>query len=100
MHHLTRCCQHRRRTVVVKRERLRYVIAGATAVADLGRAAYRVGLPASGNAGLGVEVGWLTGNGRLIVLQFRFPAGTADTQVEALVPKLVTLARQIDQSSL
>src|SRR5437870_849634 len=32
VHHLTRCCQHRRRTVVVKRERLRYVIAGATAV--------------------------------------------------------------------
>jgi hypothetical protein len=74
---------------------------GATAVPGIGKIAYSALLPAlGGEAGPAVEVGWLSGDGRLISLQYRFPAGTADADVAAFTPKLVELAKKIDQSSL
>ena len=74
---------------------------GAVAVPDLGRIGYRRPVPAlSGDSGPGVEVGWLAGNGRLIMLQFRFAPKATDADVAALTPKLIALARFIDESSL
>jgi len=72
---------------------------GATVLSDLGKLGYSRPVPASGDAGPGVEVGWLSGNQRLMVLRYRGPAGTAPGDVTALGPKLVDLAKKVDQAS-
>ena len=72
---------------------------GSTAVANLGRVAYSAVLPAGASSGPVVEVGWLAGNGRLIVLRFRFPTGAAAGDATALAPKLAELGKKIDLSS-
>jgi len=72
----------------------------ATAVPDLGKLGYSVVRPATGGAGPAVEVGWLSGNQRLIVLRLRTAAGTGQDQARDLVPKLVVLARTIDVTSV
>ncbi len=73
---------------------------GATAIGDLGKIGYSRTAPATADVGPSVEVGWLAGNGRLIVLRCRLAtSGTAD-DAAALVPKLVTLARKIDLTSI
>src|SRR5262245_31343876 len=38
---------------------------GATRIADLGRIGYRIGVPAAGTGGPGIELGWLSTYGRL-----------------------------------
>jgi hypothetical protein len=75
----------------------------STAVPELGRAAYQLVLAAAtasdGTAsGPGMEVGWLSASSRLLLLRFTHPAGVADTDVAAFAPKLVALARQIEQA--
>lgn len=72
---------------------------GATAVADLGKVGYSAPAPPLGAAGPGVEVGWLSVNGRLIVLRYRLPSGAAPEMVAALTPKLVLLAMEVDAGS-
>jgi hypothetical protein len=73
---------------------------GAAKVKDLGVTAYQRALPPAGGAGPAAEVGWLTGNGRLLTLRFTLPAGADERAGAAALPKLVALARIIDQSSL
>jgi hypothetical protein len=77
---------------------------GSTAVADLGKLGYSRALPASATGtatgtGPGAEVGWLSGNQRLMVLRYRTPPGTPAGDATAVIPKLVTLARKVDQAS-
>lgn len=72
----------------------------ATPVSALGRTAYSRTVPASGGAGPGVEVGWLSGNGRLILLRYRCAPGTAAADLAALTPKIVDLGKDIDRSSV
>jgi hypothetical protein len=69
-------------------------------VTDLGKVGYSVPVAATKDAGPGLEVGWLSGNQRLIVLRYRSPSGTAAGDLTALLPKLVDLARKIDQTSV
>ncbi|MEN3306539.1 MAG: hypothetical protein V7603_2741 [Micromonosporaceae bacterium] len=76
------------------------VPAGAAAVADLGKSGYSATVPPAAGAGPGVEVGWLSGNQRLITLRLRTPAGSTTAGTAALLPKLVTLARQIDMTTV
>jgi hypothetical protein len=73
---------------------------GATVLSDLGKLGYTRTLPAAGGAGPGAEVGWLSGNQRLMVLKYRSRSGTAAGDVSALVPKLVELAKKVDQASV
>src|SRR6266511_2361922 len=61
---------------------------GATPVAELGKVAYSVPAEAGDGAGPGVEVGWLTGDRRLIVLRCRLAGGTATEMATGLTPKL------------
>jgi hypothetical protein len=75
----------------------------SSVVPDLGRSAYQVGLAAvtasDGTAsGPGVEVGWLSASSRLLVLRYTHAAGVVETDIAALPPKLVALARQIEQA--
>ncbi|GAA5181580.1 hypothetical protein GCM10023322_16580 [Rugosimonospora acidiphila] len=69
---------------------------GSSSVNELGKVAYSVAVPAGNGAGPGLEVGWLSGNQRLIVLRYQSPNGTAAGDLNALLPKLITLAKQID----
>ena len=73
---------------------------GATVLSDLGKLGYSRSLPASGGAGPGAEVGWLSGNQRLMVLRYRSATGTAAGDANAILPKLVTLAKKVDQASV
>jgi hypothetical protein len=73
---------------------------GATAVADLGKVGYSTLTSPGDLAGPGVEVGWLAGNGRLIVLRYRLATNAAAELAAAARPKVVALAMEIDISSL
>jgi len=73
---------------------------GGAAVKGLGKAAYRQIRGAGGSAGPGVEVGWLTADARLIVLRYTFAPGEPKSAAEALGPKLVDLAKEINQTSV
>lgn len=70
---------------------------GSTEVAGLGRRGYQLVSPAKAGAGPVVEVGWLTGDARLLFLRLTLPAGG---DAAAAAPKLVELAKEIDKSSL
>jgi hypothetical protein len=72
---------------------------GAATVSGLGKIAYSVSVPAGGGAGPGVEVGWLSGNQRLIILRYRSPGATASGDANAILPKVVDLAKAIDLTS-
>jgi hypothetical protein len=65
-------------------------------VPGLGRVAYQLALPAAAGGGPGLEVCWLSGSKRLVVLRYFFPAGATDADVAALLPKLVALAHTAD----
>lgn len=70
---------------------------GSTAVAGVGKVAYQIVTPAKAPNGAVVEVGWLTGDARLMFLRWALPPA-ADPAAEA--PKLVALAKELDKSSL
>lgn len=72
----------------------------AVAVPGVGRAAFAVQIVSTGDAGPGVEIGWLAGNGRLLVLRYRLALAATPDQVDALPPKMIELARAIDRSSV
>lgn len=72
----------------------------ATPVDGLGAAAYQQQTPATEGAAPAVEVGWLAGNKRIIQLTVHLAPGTTDDKAAALQPKLVSLAKLIDLSSL
>jgi hypothetical protein len=72
----------------------------AKAVKGLGVAAYQVTIGASQGQGPGVEVGWLSGDNRLITLRFTFAAGADQAAVAALPGKLVELAKKVDLTSV
>ncbi len=71
---------------------------GSASVSGLGKVAYSSSVAAGGGAGPGLEVGWLSGNQRLITLRYRSTDGTPSGAVNGLLSKLVALAKQIDLS--
>jgi hypothetical protein len=73
---------------------------GSAAVTALGKAGYSAVVPAGAGAGPGVEIGWIAGNGRLLVLRYRPAPAAASGEVAALAPKLVALAKRIDQAGV
>lgn len=70
---------------------------GAKAVAGLGRIAFQQTRPAAKGRGPYVEVGWLAGNARLLVLKVTLPVG-GDAAV--LTPEVVELAKEIDRAGV
>ncbi len=73
---------------------------GATRIANLGRIAYRVGFPAARGGGPGIEVGWLSTYGRLMVIRYTFPTGATSAQINELTPKVVALAKRIEETEV
>jgi len=72
---------------------------GSTPLGDLGKIGYSRTVPAAAGAGPGAEVGWLSSNQRLMILRYRTAPDTPPGDVTALVPKLVDLAKKVDQAS-
>lgn len=70
---------------------------GSTAVAGVGRAAYQQITAAKAPNGPLLEIGWLTGDARLLFLRWTLAPG-ADAAEAA--PKLVALAKELDKSSI
>ena len=72
---------------------------GATRVKGLGVIAYRldVAAPGGGKAGPAVEFGWLSAKGRLMILRYAFGPDTAKADMDALVPKLLALAKDTER---
>jgi hypothetical protein len=71
---------------------------GSTAVSSLGKIGYSVPIKATGSAGPGIEVGWLSGNDRLIVMRYVGAAGT--TAPPTVVTGMVALARKVDATTV
>ncbi|WP_018352848.1 hypothetical protein [Longispora albida] len=69
---------------------------GSAPVSGLGKSAYSRALAPAGPAGAGIEVGWLSANGRMLTVQFTLPAGGDAAAAGGLTPKLVDLAKQVD----
>ncbi|MEE6263001.1 hypothetical protein [Plantactinospora sonchi] len=76
------------------------VPSGGKTVKGLGKAAYRAEVKAARNSGPSLEVGWLTGDKRLVNLRYTFPDGEAQAGGDDFADKLVALAKKIDTSSL
>jgi hypothetical protein len=74
--------------------------AKAKAVPKLGLVGYEIPVAAASGAGPGVEVGWLSGNNRLMVLRYICPPGTPAADVTALLAKMADLAHQVDSTSV
>jgi hypothetical protein len=72
---------------------------GSASIGDLGKVGYSRTVPAAAGAGPGAEVGWLSSNQRLMTLHFRTAPDTPAGAAAALIPKLVDLARKVDQAS-
>jgi hypothetical protein len=68
---------------------------GAKAVARLGRVGYEIAL-----GGPAIEVSWLSGNNRLLVLRYTFPPDAPAATVTAMLPKLADLAHQVDATTV
>lgn len=71
---------------------------GSKKVSNLGKVGYEVEHDATSGAGPSIEVGWLSGNERLIVMTFAYAKGaTADAD---MVSKLDDLARSVDAATV
>lgn len=73
---------------------------GAKAISKLGRIGYEIQRPAADGVGPTLEVGWLSGNARLIVLRYATAANASSKDVAALAAELVTLARVVDGTTV
>lgn len=76
------------------------VPSGAKSVSGLGKAAYRLTAGPQKGAGPAAEVGWLSDDGRLIVLRYAFASGQDRAAADGLGEKLVDLAKKIDADKI
>jgi hypothetical protein len=69
---------------------------GAPAVKSLGTAGYQSTARAAPGQGPAAEVGWLSGDKRLLVLRYTLPAGAPAARAKEAGGRLAALARTID----
>src|SRR6266542_4203552 len=69
---------------------------GATAVAELGKVAYSAPTRPEDSAGPGVEIGWLTGDRRLIMLRCHLAPGTASELAARLRERVAASGGTVD----
>ena len=71
---------------------------GAYVMPDLGAIACRFTVPATADAGPALEMTWLSNTSRLVILRYGFPLSTPPEEVDALTPKMLALAQQVEQA--
>ena len=71
---------------------------GSTSVADLGQVGYVRQVKSSAKTGPGIEVGWLSGNDRLIVMRYTDASG--GTVAGSLTTGMESLARIVDATTV
>lgn len=69
---------------------------GSTPVTKLGKIGYEIVQPAGTGVGPTIEIGWLSGNDRLIVMRYTFDADASMADASALLDKMIELARKVD----
>jgi hypothetical protein len=74
---------------------------GAVPISDVGVVAYQLVRPAPAGGdpagpGPALEIGWLSKDGRLMVVRFRFGADAQQAAADALAPRLAELAKFLD----
>jgi hypothetical protein len=72
--------------------------AKSSAVAGLGKIGYEIEHPPGDGNGSTIEVGWLSGNDRLIVMTYAYAAG--QTVDDAMVTAMIELAKKIDGTTV
>lgn len=70
---------------------------GSSTVSGLGKVAFQTTTPAGKGRGPSVEIGWLAGNARLLLLKLTLPA---DGDAATATTKLVELAKEIDKAGV
>ncbi len=80
--------------------RSKLVPSGATVLSDLGKIGYTRKIAAAAGAGAGVEIAWLAGNQRLIMLRCRLTPDASAADADALPAKLLALAHRVDLTSI
>jgi hypothetical protein len=74
-----------------------YVPSGGAALDGVGKAAYRVVVRAPGSAGPRVEIGWLSGTGRVLTLAHTLGAAEDPHLTGQVVARLARLAADVDR---
>lgn len=74
--------------------------AAAIAVKELGKVGYVEQVAAASGGGPAIEVGWLSGNDRLITMRYTGATGTTADQLTALTTGMITLARHVDTTTV
>jgi hypothetical protein len=70
---------------------------GAYSMPDLGVIAFRNTIAATADAGPALELVWLSDSGRLVVLKYGFELSSGADAVDALTPKLLALAQDVEK---
>jgi hypothetical protein len=73
--------------------------AAGTQVDQLGLVAYTVPVAATATTGPGVEVCWLTGNARLIMMKYDLAPGAKPEDALAATPGVIAFAKRVDFTS-
>jgi hypothetical protein len=76
------------------------VPSGSSPISELGKIAYRKIVPATKSTGPSIEVGWLSGNNRLIIFRYVCARDTPTATSSALGTKMVSLAQIVDQTTV
>jgi hypothetical protein len=71
---------------------------GSTTVAKLGKIGYSAEIKATGKTGPAMEIGWLSGNGRVIIMRYTADVGTA--VASSVTDGMVSLARTVDATTV
>jgi hypothetical protein len=74
--------------------------AGSTPVQKLGKIGYVLRVAATTKLGPAVEVGWLSGNDRLIIMRYTFAKSASTAAATALKTKMITLAHAVDGTTV
>ena len=69
---------------------------GAETVKGLGKAAYKIVSDATGDHGPAAEIGWLSSNGRILMLRYTFAKDQQKAAATDLAPILVDMAKDLD----
>ncbi len=74
--------------------------AGSTSVPKLGKIGYALEIAATTKLGPAIEIGWLSGNDRLILMRYTFPKSATAAAATALKSKMITLAQAVDGTTV